>query len=144
MVTDDTIKLLKECDAGAKMAVASIDEVCDQVIDEKLKNRLNTFKNTHTKFGNEIHGLLSKYHEEDKEPNPIARSMSWIKTNVKMVMNESDKTVADLITDGCNMGVKSLSRYLNQYANADEQSREICKALIACEEQFSKDIRCYL
>ena len=27
----------------------------------------------------------------------------------------SDKPIAELITDGCNMGVKSLNQYLNQY-----------------------------
>ena len=37
------------------------------------------------------------------------------------------QTVADLMTDGCNMGVKSLSRYLNQYKAADEQSKNIAK-----------------
>ena len=37
--------------------------------------------------------------------------MSFIKTNFKMGMNESDTTVAELITDGCNMGIKSLNKY---------------------------------
>lgn len=43
------------------------------------------------------------------------------KTNVKLVMNESDQTIADLMTDGCNMGVKSLNKYLNQYKAANEK-----------------------
>ena len=53
--------------------------------------------------------------------------MSWIKTNVKLVMDESDETIADLITDGCNMGVKSLNEYLNQYKAADEKTKDIAK-----------------
>ena len=31
MIEQDTIKLLRECDAGVKMGVASIDDVLDQV-----------------------------------------------------------------------------------------------------------------
>lgn len=124
MNSNDTIELLKECDSGTKMAVSSIDEVLDKVSDEKFKNMLVAFKDKHTKLGNEIHGLLSRCNEEDKEPNPVAKSMSWIKTNIMLSMKESDKTVADIITDGCNMGVKSLNRYLNQYSAADENSRK--------------------
>lgn len=144
MDSNDTIELLKECDSGTKMAVSSIDEVLDNVKEEGFKNMLIDFKDKHTKIGNEIHDLLSSYNEHDKEPNPIAKGMSWIKTNIMMEMNESDHTIADLITDGCNMGVKSLSRYLNKYSAADEKSKQICHELIACEDKFAKDIRYYL
>lgn len=144
MNSNDTIESLKECDSGTKMAVSSIDEVLDKVSDEKFKNMLVTFKDKHTVLGNEIHELLSSCNEEDKEPNPVAKGMSWIKTNIMMSMKDSDKTVADIITDGCNMGIKSLNRYLNQYLAADGNSRKICNELISIEEKFSKDIRCYL
>jgi hypothetical protein len=144
MQTNDTINLLKECDAGTKMAVLSIDEILDYVQNQKLKEMLIKFKDKHTNLGNEIHILLNQQEEEDKEPSPIAKGMSWVKTNLKMMMEESDKTVADLITDGCNMGVKSLSRYLNQYTSADEKSKSICNELIAIEENFVVSIRCFL
>ena len=42
-----------------------------------------------------------------------------------MGIDESDKTVANLITDGCNMGIKSLNKYLNQYKMADEISKKV-------------------
>jgi len=59
-------------------------------------------------------------------------------------MEDCDSTIADLITDGCNMGVKSLNRYLNQYKAADEVSKDITKRLINLEEQLTVDIRAYL
>ena len=65
-----------------------------------------------------------------KEPNVMAQGMSWIKTNMKLAMNTSDETLAELMTDGCNMGVKSLSRYLNQYKAADDRAKAITKKLI--------------
>ena len=61
-----------------------------------------------------------------------------------LAMNDSDKTVADLMTDGCNMGVKSLNKYLNQYEAADEVSKDITKRLINLEEKLAVDIRQYL
>lgn len=144
MIEQDTIKLLRECNAGVKMGVASISDVLDYVSDEDFKERLTDCKNEHNKLDAEIRDLLNKYEDSGKAPNPIAKGMSWMKTNVMLVMNESDSTIADLITDGCNMGVKSLHRYLNQYRAADEVSKDITKRLINLEEELAIDIRKYL
>lgn len=144
MIESDTIKLLRECDAGIKMGVSAIDEVLDYVHDEKFKKSLEECKSKHDELKKEIQTLLDKYHDDGKEPNPVAKGMSWMKTNVKLVMDESDETIADLMTDGCNMGVKSLNRYLNQYKAADEKTKDITKRLINLEEKFAIDIRCFL
>ncbi len=144
MVHSDTIELLKECNAGVKMGVTSIEEVLDSVHNQKFKGMLGHCKEEHQQLGSEIHEMLNRYHDTGKEPNPMAKGMSWIKTNVMLSVNESDSTVADLITDGCNMGVKSLNRYLNKYEAAEEKSKDIAKRLINLEEQLAVDVRQYL
>ncbi len=144
MIENDTIKLLRECDAGVRMGVASIDDVFDHVRSDKLKQCLNACKDEHNKLSCEINGMLERYEDEGKAPNPMAKSMSWLKTNVKLGLSDTDQTVADLMTDGCNMGVKSLNRYLNQYKAADERSKDITKRLINLEEKLAVDIRGYL
>ncbi len=144
MIEKDTIKLLRECDAGVKMGISSIDDVLDYVSHDDLKGKLLRCKEEHNKLDNEIQTLLDKYHDDGKKPDPLAKGMSWIKTNVKLALNESDKTIADLMTDGCNMGVKSLHMYLNQYKAADETSKDITKRLATSEERLAVDIREYL
>ena len=144
MIVPDTIKLLRECDAGIKMGVESIDKVLGYVYDDTLRQCLTSCKEEHDKLQDEIQALLSQYQDDGKEPNPMAKSMSWIKTNMKLVMDESDATIADLMTDGCNMGVKSLNKYLNQYKAADEQTKDITKRLINLEEKLAVDIRGFL
>ena len=144
MVEEDTIKLLRECDAGVKMGVASIDDVLEYVSDEEFKKLLIHCKDEHIELNDKVQELLEKYHDDGKDPNPMAKGMSWMKTNMKLVMHESDATIADLMTDGCNMGVKSLHKYLNQYKAADEKSKDIAKKLINIEEKLTVDIRGYL
>ncbi len=144
MVEQDTIKLLRECDAGTKMGISSIAEVLTHVKNEDFQKKLTVCKEEHEKLQTEIDRLLEKYHDEGKNPNPIAKGMSWMKTNMKLGMEDCDATVADLMTGGCNMGVKSLNRYLNQYKAADEVSKDIAKRLINLEEQLAIDIRRYL
>ncbi len=144
MIESDTIKLLRECDAGIKMGVASIDDVLDYVHNETFRKCLADCKSEHDKLKEEIQILLDKYHDDGKEPNTMAKSMSWMKINMKLVMDESDETIADLMTDGCNMGVKSLNKFLNQYKAADEKSKDITKRLINLEEKLAVDIRRFL
>ena len=144
MIEQDTVKLLRECDAGIKMGVASIDEVLEHVRCDKLEQILTNNKKEHEKLKSELETLLNRYHDDGKDPNPIAKGMSWMKTNVKLGMDESDAVVADLITDGCNMGVKTLNRYLNQYKAADETSKDLTKRLIRVEEQLTIALREYL
>ena len=143
-MTQDTIKLLRECDAGVEMGIAAIDDVLDYTHSESLRGCLTESRQAHKELKEEIGKMLDACDDDGKSPNPIAKGMSWMKTNVKLAMNESDGVIADLITDGCNMGVKSLNRYLNQYEAADEKSKEITKRLIELEETLAIDIRRFL
>ena len=140
----DTVKLLRECDAGVKMGVDSIDDVLDNVENETFHDLLSKSKYEHQKLGVEIGSLLDEHADSGKNPNPVAKSMSWMKTNAKLLADPSDKTIADLMTDGCNMGVKSLSRYINQYKSADEKSKDIAERLVNIELHLTDDIRKYL
>ena len=144
MIEQDTIHLLRECDAGIQMGVSSIDQVLDDVQDSKMRALLSSSKDEHHRLMTEVQSALDRFHEDGKAPNPMAKTMATVKTNMEMMMKPEDATIAGLITDGCNRGVKSLSKYLNQYAAADEKAKDICKKLIAMEEQLAKDLRGYL
>ena len=144
MIEQDTVKLLRECDAGVKMGISSINEVIDYVDDGNFRRCLEACKDQHKKLDGEINGMLERYGDDGKEPAAVAKGMSWLKTNVMLAANDSDSTVADLMTDGCNMGVKSLNKYMNKYKAADEASKDIAKRLVNLEEKLAVDIRSYL
>lgn len=144
MVEQDTIKLLRECDAGVQMGISSIEDVLGKIDSRSFEKILTDCKEEHEKLDREIQSALERFGDGGKAPNPMAKGMSWVKTNVMLAMNESDATVADLMTDGCNMGVKSLGKYLNQYEAADDSSKDIAKRLIYIEAQLAADIRPYL
>lgn len=144
MIEQDTIRLLRECDAGIQMGVSAIDDVLERVQAPDMYRRLSACKRAHESLKTEINVMLADCHDDGKAPNPLAQGMSWLKTNAAMAMNGSDQTIASLMTDGCNMGVKSLGRYLNQYEAASEDSKDITKRLIGLEQQLSDDLREYL
>lgn len=144
MIEQDTIKLLRECDAGVKMGISSIDDVLNHVKKEDFRKKLTKCRQEHEDLQIKILQELEEYQDDGKDPNPIAKGMSWMKTSLKLSMEDTDATIADLMTDGCNMGVKSLNRYLNQYKAADEVSKDMAKRLINLEEKLAVDIRQYL
>ncbi len=144
MIEKDTVRLLRECDAGIKMGVKSIDDVMGRAESKELKKLLHDCKDRHDELDKELQEMLGRFGDEGKDPNAMAEVMAKMKTEVKMAVDHTDNTIADLITDGCNMGVKSLCKYLNQYVAADEKSKDITKRLINLEAQLAVDLREYL
>ena len=144
MIEPDTIKLLRECDAGVKMGISSIDDVINRVEKPALRETLRNCKQAHEELHETIQLRLMKFQDEGKDPNPIAKGMSYMKTTFKLGLKESYNTIASLMTDGCNMGVKSLNRYLNEYGAAEEYAKDITKRLIKLEEDLTRDLKEYL
>ena len=144
MIEQDTIKLLRECDSGVKMGVTSIEEVLGKAKAPAMRKALADCKAEHEVLGREIQTELARFKDEGKDPNPMVEGMSWVKTEAMLLMKDCDATIADLMTDGCNMGVKSLNRYLNQYEAASERSKDIAKRLIHLEQTLAEDMREFL
>ena len=140
----DTIKLLRECNAGIKMGESAIKKVLPHAKSEELRHTLEVCKNTHASLGDETHSLLLQHNADTKEPHAFARMMSDMKIYAKIMSQDSDSQIADVMTDGCNMGIKSLSKYLNKYKNADKDAKSIAKRLVASEEYLENKIREYL
>ena len=63
MIHEDTIKLLRECDAGVKMGVSSIGEVLDNVRGAEFRRCLRTCLEEHEKLQQEIQQLLAGHPE---------------------------------------------------------------------------------
>lgn len=144
MVKDDTLNLLRECNAGIKMGISSLNDVLDRVESTDLEDKLKKSRNEHENLETETLLLLKRYGEQEKEPNIMAKGMSMIKTNVMLGINESDKMVASLITDGCNMGIKSINGFINDYPDADEEVKAIAKKVIDLETTLLENIKEYL
>lgn len=144
MVEQDTIRLLRECDSGIKIGISAIDEVVDHVKGDGLRGILSDSRSESQRLQSDLQKVLADYHDDGKEPNPLVQGMSWVKTNFEMMVDGSDSKIAEMMMDGCNMGIKSLSRYMNQYKAADERSKDIAKRLISSEERLSADMRHYV
>lgn len=144
MANDDTIQLLKEVDAGVKMAVKSFDEVMDRIKSLKFREQLEESRAKHKEIEEKTESRLSQYGEENKEPSKMATAMAWMKINVKYATDPTDSEIASLMIDGCNMGIQSISRYLNKYEGADDEVKKMVDDVVKLEQKLMDELRFYL
>ncbi len=144
MEENDTISLLKECSAGTKMAIRSMEQVMESVNNSQFRQILNRYCAQHKDMEKKVDDLLLEKGKTGKEPGFMARTMAKMDTELKLTLNPTDAEVADIMTEGCNMGIKSVSRYLNQYESASGESRRIAQNLICVEERFLEELRQFL
>lgn len=143
-MSNDTVKLLRECNAGCKSATNSMEQVLRYLDNEDLKILIDEYNDKHIKLGDECHQMLNELDEEEKDPDKMAKTFSWISTEVKLMMDDNSQKIAELMIDGCNMGIKSLSKYINQYKNASNESVDLAKRLIKIEQEFMNELLKYL
>ncbi len=137
----DTACLLKECNSGCKSATNSMEQVMPFLKDKNdLKQLIEKYNERHIKIGDECHALLNSVDLDEKDPPMIAKAMSWFSTEMKLLMDDTTSHIAGLMVDGCHMGIKSLSGYLNQYKEASEDSRQLTRKLIDLEQEFMQDL----
>lgn len=143
-MNEDTIYLLRECNAGCKSATNSMEQVKPYISNEKLLSTINEYNDKHIKLGDECHQMLNEYNEEEKDPQITAKAFSWISTEMKLMMNNDTHKIADIMIDGCNMGIKSVSKYINKYEAASNESMNLAKKLVKIEQEFMNVMLEYL
>lgn len=144
MQTEDTEGILQECDAGVKTAVNCIDAVIDRTENPDLKQALQQSRTEHVKLGNEISTMLDENGFAGKDPNLISKMMSKTKIGAELMMEPTDATVAELMIDGCNMGVKKLSEYINRFPTSHSPAVHVAERLIKTEQELMDAMRVYL
>lgn len=141
---DETICLLKECSSGCKMAIESIDQVLGSATDENLVQVLNKSKEMHQELETRANEQLQKYGKNEEEPGMMVSMMAQLSTHMKLLVKGDAAQIAKIMMDGCNMGIESVSKYLNQYKNANEESRKLAEDIVEASEDFQQDLKQFL
>lgn len=141
---EQTRKLLEECSKGCKMAAESIDQIREHIKDRKMQELVSGYRKKHRDLEREADRLLAEEGEEKPQAGLAVSAMSWITTNVKLLIDESGSQIAKLLMDGCNMGIQGITEAQNRYKEASRESRSLAEKLVKLEEQFSKDLKVYL
>jgi len=126
------------------MAIGSMDQILEFVTNPNLAKLIEKSKEKHQKLENETSQRLADAGTQEKDPGVVSSAFSWVTTEIKMLIKECDNKVAKIMMDGCNMGIQSISEKINEWRNADEDSRSLAHKLIAEEEHFMQQLKAYL
>ncbi|MBP3206506.1 MAG: hypothetical protein IJ147_07965 [Lachnospiraceae bacterium] len=140
----NTIELLKECSSGCQMAMDSVKKMREYTKDEKLNELLEAYGEKHRQLEGEINEQLRNCGEEEKAPAKMAEIMANMEMSLKMMVHPDDHEVAKIMMDGCNMGIQSVSEYVNKYPDASGESQNVAKKLIGIEEDFMQEMKGYV
>lgn len=143
-MNEDTVLLLKECNSGCKMATNSMEQVKPYIEKENFKSLIENYNSRHIEIGDTCHQMLNSNGKDEKDPQSIQKIVSWVSTEVKLRINEDDEKIAEMLMDGCNMGIKSVSKYVNKYKNASPESLDLAHKLVKIEQDFLNDLLIYL
>ncbi len=143
-MNEDSIKLLREVNSGCKNATDSFGQVMEFIKDNGMLAMVKEYNEKHVKIGDTCHQLLNENGENEKDPSSIAKAFMWFTTEVKMMVDDDDSHIAELLADGCNMGMKSLSRYIRQYEKAGQKEKELARHLIQIEMELYEKLLNYL
>ena len=126
---EHTVDLLRECDSGCAMAAESLEQIRDFVSDQGLWN--------------EITASYEKHQDLDLRIK-MASALSWMSTEMRMMAKGGDKEAASIVTDGCNMGIKTICGYKNQYSGASKAAMELADELTGMEENLRDHMKKFL
>ena len=141
---NDTIKLLKECNLGCKMAVNSLNQISEYVKNTGFADLVKKSIKEHEKLGDETAQKLAEAGVEEKEPGTMTSAFSWFSTEMKMMMKDSDGEAAKIMIDGCSMGIQSIGEKKNHFKDASQDAIKLASDLIEMEEKLIKELEAYL
>ena len=118
MIEQDTVRLLRECDAGVKMGISSIEDVLPRVTGKGLYGKLDSCRKEHDVLQGEIQELLDKY----SVVTTAAVGEAFDANFHNAVMHIEDETmgenvVAEIFQQGYKMGDRVLRHAMVKVAN---------------------------
>lgn len=139
-----TEKLLEECSQGCKMAINSMNQIQEHIENDRLCDVVSRYKKKHRELEKEAAELLEAQGKAEPPVKAAASAVSWITTNVKLMMDEGSGQIAKLLMDGCNMGIQGITENLHKYKEASRESKALAQKLVKLEEDIMKDIKDFL
>ena len=143
-MNQETIELLKEIDSGCLMALNSFQQLEEYQMPQGLYELITKSKSKHAEIQKEASKLLHENNETDKQPGMMASAMSWLTTEMKMMVREDGTQITKIIMNGCNMGTQQICEKMHKLENASDEAKKLAEKLIKTEEVLWTEIKDYL
>ena len=143
-MNEDSIQLLKEIDSGCFMAINSLHQMEEYDMPTDQHDMLTKYVEQHDAIQKEASTLLHRNDETDKQPGMMASAMSWLTTEIKMMLHDDSTQIAKIMMNGCNMGIQTIREHMTQYKDAATEVMKLAEKLIKVEENMFKEAETFI
>ena len=128
----------------SEMGIIGINDVIDKASKEDFRNILIEQREDYNKIIQEAIKLYTAYGMEEKELNTLVKMNSKVMSEMKLMTNNSDETIAKMMMEGTNKGIIKINKTINENPDVDEEVFKIANDLLQIMEHNIEELKIYL
>lgn len=140
----DTKALLTEGNRGCKYATETIEIALGYAKGASMRSLLSKYGKEHENVKARFRKRLNTEGIKEGHHPAMGAAMAKLHMNVSLTMNPTDSRIAELMINGCNMGIKTLSRLKNRHPSAAPESVCLVGELIDVERGMAEELLKFL
>ncbi|MFA7120107.1 MAG: hypothetical protein WC277_01365 [Bacilli bacterium] len=135
---------LDEINKGCTIAIEAINNLIVKVDNKKLKKLLQKQLKCYDKIEDKINKIYNNYSEEDPhEIGSLTKVMTNYMSNIKIVNDNTDSKIVEILLQGTNMGIIEGRRILNN-KKLDKKVINLLNEFISQQEIIGEELKKYL
>ncbi len=140
----EEVEFLNYIYKNAEMGVVGIDDVITKAEEEKFLKLLKNEREEYQTISKEAKDILKKYGKNNEELGMMAKMGSKMMSEVKMLKDSSDQTIAKMMMEGTNKGVIEITEKLNAYKIEDAEIIVLANKLKTTLEKNIDELKKFL
>ncbi len=145
-MTENDLNVLDEVNKGATMGMDAIEFVEKKVGDESFRSVLNSEYAKYQEISDRANGLYNKFptEKEPHETSAMNKIMTWWGVQMKVMSDQSNSNISELLLNGTNMGVIEGRRLINQNPHIDEEIHTLLCDFVKMQEESYEELKKFL
>lgn len=144
MKENKTLELLNCMYQTCSMGITGILDVIDKVESQKFKEILNQQMEEYQSLKHQCEELFSSYGEKETELGKMAQVNSKVMSNVKILTNKCDGTIAEMMIEGTNKGIIKVNKAFHAYDKKDKELQNLTEKLLETMKYNIDQLTIYL
>lgn len=128
-------ELLNYIYQNSEMGKQSLETLIKSCTSEEFKSVLQNQISEYNKIYDEAKQRLQETNNEVKDIGSLLKISSYISINMNTMMDKTPSHMAEMIMQGCTMGIIDITRKIKDYKEKDKTILDLANKLLAFEEQ---------
>jgi len=141
---DQNRKLLESIVENARMGADACDQLLKKCKDAQMRKELMLERDQFNAAGRDAEERLFAMGVHPHPKGPMARMSMWMGMEMNTMMDKSASHIADMLIQGCTMGVVEMTKARNSLPDADAQAQGIASALVTSQQEAIERLKAFL